>query len=232
MRRGWTRRGRCLARGVARGIGRGGLGRGRRRAAEMAGLPPLARAVDGVVALEPVDELLHPCAQFGGRSVHVGGRLWVQRRAEGERHRHPERSPKRTRCRLVISRCPPQTATGMTGTPASAARRTAPVFRSRTLNDALTPASGNTPMISPSRSACTAAAIGCGAGLHVDGDVPHAAHEPADDGLVEHRLLRQEAHAATRREPRDPLDEGELEVAEMRHREHGSTGRGNVARRP
>ena len=73
----------------------------------------------------------------------------VERATEGEAHGTPNRSRNPTRWRLVSSRCPPHTATGMTGTPASAASRTAPVLSARTVNDALTPASGNTPSSSP-----------------------------------------------------------------------------------
>ena len=48
------------------------------------------------------------------------------------------------------------TVTGMTGTPASAAIRTAPVLIAFTVNDWLMVASGNTPTSSPARNAFTA----------------------------------------------------------------------------
>ena len=70
----------------------------------------------------------------------------------------PNRSLNRTVWFLVNSRWPPHTAMGMIGTPASAASRTAPVLRSRTVKDALTPASGNTPRSSSLRNAMTALA--------------------------------------------------------------------------
>ena len=57
----------------------------------------------------------------------------------------------------VISRWAPQMETGMIGTPASAAIRTAPVLHSRTVKLRLTPASGRTAMYSPSLSRATAA---------------------------------------------------------------------------
>ena len=62
--------------------------------------------------------------------------------------------PRRTsgRCLAVRSRCGPHTATGSSGAPVSRASATAPGIRARTVQERLTPASGNTPTASPSRS--------------------------------------------------------------------------------
>ena len=56
----------------------------------------------------------------------------------------------------------------------------------------------------------------------------HAAQQPADGGLVEGALRGHEADAASVVQPRLPLDERELEVAEVRHGEDGAAGGGDV----
>lgn len=57
---------------------------------------------------------------------------------------------------LVHNRCVPHSAIGTTGTPASAAIRTAPDLMSFTVNDRLIVASGNTPTTSPAFRRSTA----------------------------------------------------------------------------
>lgn len=59
---------------------------------------------------------------------------------------------------LVQMRCAPHTISGMIGTPASSAIRTAPVLNSLSSKLRLIVASGYTPTSSPARSASTAAA--------------------------------------------------------------------------
>ena len=56
----------------------------------------------------------------------------------------------------------------------------------------------------------------------------HAPQQPADGGLVERPLGGHEADAAAVVQPRLPLDERELEVAEVRHGEDGAAVGRNV----
>ena len=83
---------------------------------------------------------------------------------------------------------------GSSGTPASAAIRAAPALNSLSSKDRLMVASGNTPTISPARSAVDRGAVGPGTGLAVDRDVVHAAHQRAADPVGEDLLLGHEPH--------------------------------------
>ena len=125
----------------------------------------------------------------------------------------------------------PRPPSGSAAPSAVRASRAAPDFSSLTVNDSLIVASGKTPTTSPSFSAVVGLAEGRRAGVPVDRDVPHAAHQRAADPVVEDRLLGHE--------PDQPLGrlgaeaaEDEVEVADVVARQHRPAGRAGCARRP
>ena len=97
----------------------------------------------------------------------------------------PRRSS--TLCPLVATRCPPQTAAGMIGTPDWTAIRAAPALRSLTVKLVLIVASGKTPTTLPSFSARTAASNAAAPALRSTGMCCMARMKRPGEPVVEHR---------------------------------------------
>ena len=115
---------------------------------------------------------------------------------------------------LVIIRCVPHRMTGTTGTPASAAMRTAPVLNSLSSMAREMVASGKMPTASPRRRWSTAAwklAIALAA---VDLDVVQRAHQRADRPVVEQLALGHEPDQPAGRVGREAAVD-EVDVADV-----------------
>ena len=211
---------------VVRVLGRGLLGR-RRRAAEP------RRQVDEVVAGQGrVGRLLGgSCASMTAWSRAVAsarfssGPTW-----KGSPTMMEIGIPLRPRCLgrfLLHTRCEPQMVVGRIGTPASCAIRTAPGLNSLSSNERDIVASGKTPTISPSLTACTAR-MNEACRRAVDRDVLHPAHERTGDPVGEDRLLRHEADEAPGRLSRE-AGIREVEVARVVDRHDGAADAGTFS---